>query len=87
MRDLAKKMHYFTIQTHQARRQGVGNAKPAMRAAQSRVVSPRQQPQQQQQQPRTQGRGRGRSFQAGGGRVSRTSDAGGVLEFLMCVDM
>eukprot|EP00752_Nemacystus_decipiens_P006090 g5496.t2 len=45
-----------------ARRQGVMNAKPAMRQAQSKMVSPRQQPQQQQQQQqRAQGRGRGRN--------------------------
>ncbi|CAB1098249.1 unnamed protein product [Ectocarpus sp. CCAP 1310/34] len=43
-----------------SRRQGVANAKPAMRAAQSKVVSPRQQTAPQ----RVQGRGRGRSTQA-----------------------
>lgn len=59
----------------QSRRQGVANAKPAMRAAQSKVVSPRQQTAPQ----RVQGRGRGRSTQAGGGRVSYTS-----LRRIMC---
>ncbi|CAM9469682.1 unnamed protein product [Ectocarpus sp. 8 AP-2014] len=51
-----------------SRRQGVANAKPAMRAAQSKVVSPRQQTAPQ----RVQGRGRGRSTQAGGGRNQRS---------------
>lgn len=51
----------------QARRQGVTNAKPAMRAMQAKTVAPRQQ--QGRQNNNVQGKGQGRGFKAGGDRV------------------
>lgn len=53
----------------QARRQGVTNAKPAMRAAQAKAVTPRASQQQQRQTNQPQGRGRGRGSQTNTNRV------------------
>lgn len=54
----------------QARRQGMTNPKPAMRAAQLKMVAPRQLPPPRQNNNYVQGRGRGRTQMVGGGRVS-----------------
>lgn len=53
----------------QARRQGMTNPKPAMRAAQTQMVAPRQLPPPRQNNY-VQAKGRGRTQVVGGGRVS-----------------
>lgn len=82
----------FLLKPQQARRHNMANAKPAMRAAQAKVVAPRYQQQPPQRQRPYQGqqrlanqqsRGRGRTFQGSSNRV-RLNVKLCVLILLLC---